>query len=216
MLDLVNAKRERAGMPPVVLGDNAAAQLHAEQSLVSCTATHWDVHGTKPYMRYSLVGGYQDNAENAHGTVSCPRPSVNYKPVRLSESVVRAVEGWMNSPGHRKTMLYPTFKKLNIGLAWSRGLFYAFQHFEGDYIEFDTLPTITPDGMLHFAGRTKNGAYFVDEDDMYVGVHYDPPLQRLTRGQLIKSGCHSSGVRVASLRRPLTDGSYWTTVSTDN
>ena len=215
MLDLVNAERERVGVQPVVLGDNPAAQLHAEQSLTSCTAKHWGVHGTKPYMRYSLTGGYQDSAENAHGSVDCLRPGVNYAPVKPLESVIRAVEGWMNSPGHRKAMLYPTFRKLNVGLAWSGNLFYAFQHFETDHVEFDTLPTITPDGVLHFAGRTKNGAYLMDEDDMFVGVHYDPPLQPLTRGQLLKSGCYASGLRVATLRRPLTDGSRWTTHSTE-
>ena len=210
MLDLVNAERKQAGVQPVVLGNNPAAQLHAEQSLASCTATHWDMYGTKPYMRYSLVGGYQDNSENAHGTDGCPRPGVNYEPVKPAESVVRAVKGWMNSPGHRKTILHPTFKKLNVGLAWSGSLFYAFQHFEGDYVEFDALPTITFQGVLHFAGRTKNGAYLVNEDDMFVAIDYDSPLQNLTYGQLVNSGCYANGVRVASLRRPLTDGSQWT------
>ena len=33
MLELINADRENAGVDPVVLGDNIAAQLHSEASL---------------------------------------------------------------------------------------------------------------------------------------------------------------------------------------
>ena len=33
MLELINAERVKAGVPPVVLGDNVAAQLHAEDAL---------------------------------------------------------------------------------------------------------------------------------------------------------------------------------------
>ena len=209
MLDLVNEKREQAGVPPLVLGDNPAAQLHADESLANCTAGHWDAYGTKPYMRYSAAGGYQSNGENSLGNKYCPRPEERYALARPSEEVADAVEIWMNSPGHHRAMLDPAFKKLNIGLAWSGPNFYSYHHFEGDYVEFDALPAITSDGMLHFAGRTKNGARIEGDDDVYVAIHYDPPLKRLTRGQLAQAHCYPVGVRVASLLRPLTGGRSW-------
>ena len=62
MLELINDERVSAGLNPVVLGDNAAAQLHAEASLENCFSSHWGIDGLKPYMRYSLAGGYQSNA----------------------------------------------------------------------------------------------------------------------------------------------------------
>ena len=215
MLNLVNEKRELAGVPSLVLGDNPAAQLHADESLANCMFGHWDAYGTKPYMRYSAVGGYQNNGENSLGGRYCPRPDERYAFVKPSEEVADAVEGWINSPGHRRAMLDPAFKKLNIGLAWSGPNFYSYHHFEGDYVEFDALPAITSDGMLHFVGRTKNGARIEGDDDVYVAIHYDPPLKRLTRGQLAQAHCYPNGVRVASLRRPLTGGSSWTNESSE-
>ena len=67
MLELINIAREDAGVPPVALGDNDAAQLHAESALANCFGSHWGIDGLKPYMRYSLAGGYQSNGENGLG-----------------------------------------------------------------------------------------------------------------------------------------------------
>ena len=216
MLDLVNEKREWAGVPPVIMGDNSAVQLHAEQALANCIGAHWGVNGTKHYMRYSLAGGYQHNAENGSGSTYCPRSGERYSFVKPSDKIADAVEGWMNSPDHRRTMLNPTFKKLNIGLAWDDHSMFSYHHFEGNYVEFDSLPTISPDGVLHFEAQPTNGAKLVNalgKEEFFVGIHYDPPLKRLTRGQLARTYCVPLGERVASLRQPLTDGSSWSTDS---
>ena len=66
LLELLNRAREEAGVPPVRLGRNIAAQVHAEEALERCFAGHWDGRGLKPYMRYSLVGGYQPGRENVY------------------------------------------------------------------------------------------------------------------------------------------------------
>ena len=50
MLELINTVRTQAGLDPVVLGDNVAAQLHAESSLDNCVGSHWGIDGLKPYM----------------------------------------------------------------------------------------------------------------------------------------------------------------------
>ena len=71
MLEKINFERTKAGVPIVELGDNVAAQLHAESALENCYASHWGIDGLKPYMRYSLAGGYQSNAENGHGSDYC-------------------------------------------------------------------------------------------------------------------------------------------------
>ena len=75
MLALINSERRKAGVNPVVLGTNNAAQLHAESSLADCVSSHWGTDGLKPYMRYSLAGGYQSNGENGHGLDYCIKSS---------------------------------------------------------------------------------------------------------------------------------------------
>ena len=115
----------------------------------------------------------------------------------------------MESPGHRRNILNPHHRKVNIGLAWDSYNVVLVQHFEGDYIEYEALPTIA-DGILSLSGVLKNGAEFVDVDDPYVQVYFDAPPFELTRGQASRTNCYDRGLQIGSLRRPLTGGSYWT------
>ena len=152
MLKLINNERVSAGLNPVVLGDNSAAQLHAEASLENCFSSHWGIDGLKPYMRYSLAGGFQSNGENGSGSDYCIQASDGYRANGSAEQEIRqAMEGWMDSPGHRDNILDPWHRKVNIGLAWDRYNFQVVQHFEGDYVEYDQLPNIE-NGVLRISG----------------------------------------------------------------
>ena len=211
MLELINAERTKAGVSPVVLGDNIAAQLHAESSLENCFSGHWGVDGLKPYMRYSLAGGFQSNGENGSGLDYCVRASDRYRPISSMNTEIReAMEGWMDSPGHRRNVLDPHHKRVNIGLAWDRYNTAMYQHFEGGYVEYDRLPVISG-GILSLSGQTKNGVRFRQKRDLGLQIYYDPPPSTLTRGQLARTYCYDSGRLVASLREPLTGGYRWTT-----
>ena len=209
MLELINDERVSAGLNPVVLGDNVAAQLHAEASLENCFSSHWGIDGLKPYMRYSLAGGYQSNAENGSGRSYCVKASDGYRASGSSEQGIRrAMDGLMDSPGHRDNILRPWHKKINIGLAWDRYNLMAFQHFEGDYVEYDQLPNIKR-GVLTMSGTMKNGAQL--DDDFYSGmqVYYDQPPHSLSRGQVARTYCYDNGFLAASLRQPLSGGWYY-------
>ena len=211
MLELINTAREKAGLGTVTLGDNIAAQLHAESSLENCFSAHWGADGLKPYMRYSLAGGYQSNAENWSGLGYCVRAADGYRANRsIKEEIREAMQSLMDSPGHRKNILNKWHKKVNIGLAWDRYNVVIAQHFEGDYVEYDSLPSLE-NGKLTLAGEAKNGAGFRSRDDLGVTVFFDPPPHSLTRGQLARTYCYSSGLRVAGLRERLTGGSFWAT-----
>ena len=212
MLALINAARIDAGVPPVELGDNTAAQLHAESALANCFSSHWGIDGLKPYMRYSLAGGYQSNGENGHGSDYCIKASDRYTALHsVNQEIDDAVEGWMNSPGHRKNILDRLHKKVNIGLAWDRYNFLAYQHFEGDYVEYDELPSLDANGLLSISGATKNGVRFRSKRDLGVQIYFDPPPHELTRGQVSRTYCYDNGRQVAALREPLTGNSRWTT-----
>ena len=78
MLELINEERAAVGLSPVSLGDNIAAQIHAESSLENCFSGHWGIDGLKPYMRYSLAGGYQSNGESGLGSDYCIEESDGY------------------------------------------------------------------------------------------------------------------------------------------
>ena len=209
MLELINDERVRAGVDPVVLGDNVAAQLHAEASLENCFSSHWGVDGLKPYMRYSLASGYQPNGENGSGIGYCIKASDGYRANSGAKQEIRqAMEGWMESPGHRSNVLDPWHKKINIGLAWDRYNFMAYQHFEGDYVEYAQLPSIE-NGVLRISGTVENGAQFDNSLFSGVQVYYDQPPQILSRGQVGRTYCYDNGLLVAALREPLTGGWYY-------
>ena len=117
------------------------------------------------------------------------------------------MKGLMQSPGHRRTILLPSYKKVNIGLAWDRYNFKAIQHFEGDHVQYDHLPVIENSALV-MSGTVKNGVTFTDEDDLGVQVFYDPPTHTLTLGQVARTYCYSSGLQIAALRPPLTGNRY--------
>lgn len=209
MLDLINEARAEAGAQPVELGDNIAAQLHAEAALANCFSSHWGMDGLKAYMRYSLAGGYQYNAENVSGLDYCIKAADGYRAIsNFRDNVRNAMEGLMNSPGHRRNILNRWHKKVNIGLARDMYNPIVVQHFEGDYVEYDELPTIR-NGMLSFSGIAKNGVSFGEERDLGAQLYYDPPPYDLTRGQVSRTYCYDLGMRVAGFRWPLSGRRFW-------
>ena len=209
ILELINHERAKAGAPLVTLGDNIAAQLHAEASLKNCTASHWGVDGLKPYMRYSLAGGYQANGENWLGSDYCIKASDGYRTLGSIESEIReAMDFWMDSPGHRRNILDKWHKKVNIGLAWDKYNFMAAQHFEGGYVEYSQLPEIA-NGALSFSGRAIDGLRFSGRTDLGMQLFYDPPPHPLTQGQVSRTYCYSSGLQIAAFRYPLTVRYKW-------
>ena len=153
MLGLINNERERAGLDPVVLGTNDAAQRHADASLAGCFSSHWDLNGLNPWMRYHRAGGYQWMGENALGLNFCIVEADGYAAIRgVKQKVASGMDSWMDSPGHRRTILRPWAKKVNIGITWDRHNFVAYQQFEGVHVEFSQLPSIEerhPDSRRH-------------------------------------------------------------------
>ena len=209
MLRLINAERVRAGVVPVVLGNNVAAQMHAEDALENCFSSHWGINGLKPYMRYSLAGGYQSNGENVSGIDYCYAPSSGYRALgSIEEEIREAMDGLMGSPGHRSNILRPWHRKVSIGLAWDLHNVRVVQQFEGDYVEYDVVPVIEGD-VLILSGTVRNGMTFLGSKDLDVGVFYDPPPHPLSRGQVTRTYCSSTGRAVAFLRLPLTGNSYY-------
>ena len=204
MLDLVNGERSRMGSPAVVLSNNHAAQSHANACHAMGAGSHWNLEGLKPYMRYSLAGGFQNNGENWYQQFSVGSAG----PRDIAGAIRLAMQRWMGSPGHRSTILDPCFRKLNVGLCWTADQFTAIQLFEGDYLELDRHPVIRQ-GVLDCSGIVKNGVSLLAPDDLIVELWFDPPPIALTVGQLLRVSGYDNGTPVARLRRPLPKGYFW-------
>ncbi len=204
MLDLINEERVRHGLKPVSMGSNAAAQAHADSMLARCTAAHWGSDGLKPYMRYSLAGGYQHNAENVSGLGYCV--GFGYVSENPGEGVREAMQGLMTSPGHRDNILDPNHAFVNIGVANDGYNTMVVQHFEYDHIEFESLPEISG-GIASFSATIPRASEF---DEYAVTVYYDPPPHPLTPGQLSRTYCYDPGTPVVSFRPDLQGGWEYT------
>ena len=206
VLDLTNDARRAAGLSPVRLGANLAPQEHAEDMAESCFVSHWGTDGMKPYMRYSLAGGVQANAENVSGSSFCPADPSRYVQDSLAEEARQAFYGLMGSPGHRANILRPEHRLLHLGLAYRAPNFWLVQQFSGHYAAFAQSPAIEA-GELSFDMTACNGAR-VSGDAFGVQVFHDSSLSPLTPGQLQRTYCVSSGQEIAALRPPLEQGRY--------
>ena len=98
-----------------------------------------------------------------------------------------------------------------MGIAWDRYNFRVVQQFEGDYVKFERRPMLA-DGLLSFKGSLHNGAALDPDNikrDLVVQIYYDPPLQKLTRGQLARSYSSSYVTLTAAVRPQAGDGYYY-------
>ncbi len=212
-LELINKDREANGLVPVTLGDNAAAQKHAEERLANRYMSHWGLDGMKPYMRYTLAGGVNNEGENAFMTEitwSGGRdPSFRRDPKEMLE---QAQEGLMNSPGHRKTILDKWYKKVNLGIAYDAERLDLVQQFEGDYIDFSTPLNISGD-ILSIVGELTLGTI------ENISLYYDPLPQPLTTAQLDAPPydyAYGLGENVGTILSPPPSGYYYTDLSSND
>ena len=211
MLALINEARAADGLSALVLGDNVAAQIHADNSLAKCSSSHWSFDGLIPGMRYTLAGGYHSNRENVQGREVClSRGSGRTIDGQLEISM----RGLMNSSDHRAAILGPYFHKVNIGLAWDREDIRVVQQFESDYIDFTDLPILNGT-VLTFAGTVKNGIRFRSHRDLGVGLFYRRPVAPLTKGQIARVTCADPGLPVAFVRARASPGFRYTSDTFD-
>ncbi|MBA7599724.1 hypothetical protein ES703_06762 [subsurface metagenome] len=177
-LELINRDREANSLAPVTLGSNAAAQKHTEERLANGYLSHWGMDGFKPYMRYTLAGGVNYEAENGFMTETIwfggRDPSYRIDPKEMLE---QAQEGLMTSPGHRKNILDKWHKKVNLGIAYDEERLDLVQQFEGDYIDFSKLPSISGN-ILSMTGKGTIGTI------ENVTLHYDPLPEPLSPEQI--------------------------------
>ncbi|PIP55772.1 MAG: hypothetical protein COX06_01755 [Candidatus Zambryskibacteria bacterium CG22_combo_CG10-13_8_21_14_all_42_17] len=103
MLDLINRERVMVGVSPVVIDETITlvARLHSEDMWNRSFFAHNNPDGDNPFSRMSAGGvDFRVAGEN----------------LALVQTVDRAHNGLMNSPGHRRNILDPNFKRVGIGV----------------------------------------------------------------------------------------------------
>ncbi|MFK0291244.1 CAP domain-containing protein [Streptomyces sp. NPDC090442] len=104
VLELVNAQRAQAGCAPLTVDRRiqAAAQAHSDDMAARNYYAHDTPEGVDPGTRMTNAGfHWQSWAENIFKSPKDP---------------ATAVDGWMNSPGHRANILNCSYKSTGVGV----------------------------------------------------------------------------------------------------
>lgn len=207
ILERINLDRTQNGLLPVVLGNNPAAQNHAEDMFANFYLSHWDTDGLKPYMRYTLTGGIDAEGENSayYGWFDKSEDASRYVTID-PQQILEDLENQMmyddagSNWGHRNNILNKWHKKVNIGIAYDSHRLTLVQQFEGDYISFTQTPKIE-NGDLVASGSITLGT--IDS----LTVYYDPAPKPMTQAELTAGpGYYDMGKRVATIVPPPPPG----------
>ena len=177
-LEIINLDRQSYGAPPVRLGSNQAAQLHAEDSVRSgYIGGHWTSNGLKPYMLYTQTGGVGVIAENAAGqrtgSENCDKPTVICGEIDVLSAIETLQWSMMYDDahanwGHRDTIIDPIYDIVNIGIAFTDSHVAYYQHFEYTRLTHETVP-ILQDGILNLSLQPITGF-----EIGHLAIYYDP------------------------------------------
>ncbi len=182
-LDRINEDRDSFHIPPVVLGSNTAAQIHAEDVFKTGKISHWMTNGEKPYMTYTktgglggvfqnvAVGGYPDYEDCLSGVIDCTK----FDPFEVidaleQEMVYNDVD--CCDDGHKYNIINAYHTHVSIGIAHSDYFLVIVQNFENNYLELEG-PLLSEDAsgtFVNLAGRVLEGYPLFG-----ITVSYDEP-----------------------------------------
>lgn len=202
-LQKINEDRQKQGLKPVLLSDNDAAQIHAEDVLKTDTISHWLSNGEKPYMTFTRYGGTgavsQNVAISSCSGLGCSTDAI--KEIDKAENLMvydDADSNW----GHRDNILRPYHTHVSIGIAYTNNFFVLVQNFEDNYIEF-----LQPIGQtytnLKIEGNLKKGKM------LGINIYYDKyPSESLY--EIHKDDKqYQMGELMAVVEKPLPIGYYY-------
>jgi uncharacterized protein YkwD len=215
-LKLINEDRQQAGLSPVALSQNEAAQKHAEDILATGYLSHWTSDGMKPYMRYTMYKGLGNVGQNVayagydksdipgcqSGIYHCPALDVQDR-LKKSEYDMMYDDAHANW-GHRDNILDPYHTHVSIGIAYDRYTFAVVQNFEDNLF---TEEEITQSGYdVRIYGK------FVDSqkyEAKMINVFYDPLPTSSVYEQEKSRASYDQGQFLGFITPPLSPGYYY-------
>ncbi|MFL2653828.1 MAG: CAP domain-containing protein [Dehalococcoidia bacterium] len=161
-LEIINKERIKHGVTPVELGENEAAQIHAEDARKYEYLSHWMMSGEKPYQIYSRTGGDSMISENAsffgwtqedRNKENCSSIFMVCEKINPKEAIKELTLDMVYDDliccdnGHRDNLLDPSHLKVNIGIAVDPKNWFLtyYQHFEGGHFVAEEFPVFIKD-----------------------------------------------------------------------
>jgi len=170
MVELINRDRQKFGLRPVRLHKLASqfGQGHSEEEAQFGYLSHWAIDGTKPYVRWSKLGGIEHVSENVFARAG----SATLSP-QDSTLFAEAQESLMRSPGHRANILDPHHNAVGIGIALDQTekKFYLCQEFIDRYLTLEDFPRqVHRRQKVRIAGKVLHSDYGI----YFCRVTYEP------------------------------------------
>jgi uncharacterized protein YkwD len=210
LLNLINEQRRVAGAPPVELDDTAsrAGVGHATELARDNFLSHWNQAGLLPYMRYSLVGGTDYNAENVSRLSGI-------HPAEKGDRLIEYLKEMHNSmhdekpprDGHRQTILNPAHTHVGFGIAVEGEHLALTEEFLSRYVVMDPPPkSLKPGLKFPLSGRLLDPM----KCQLYTIVIYFEPIPKpMTIAQLNRTYAYGFPAESRQLKPVLTNGAIY-------
>ncbi|MGI0026616.1 MAG: CAP domain-containing protein [Nitrosopumilaceae archaeon] len=209
----INEDRTKKGLNPVLLSNNTAAQIHAEDVLKTGVISHWMTNGEKPYMTYSEAGGLGYVAQNiaVDGGYQYKQECNNVNIICDKIDPIKAIEGdeydmmfndSSSNWGHRDNILDRHRTHVSLGIAYDDYAFVVVQNFENNYIDFSNSIT-EKNGTVHFSGTLKTGA--IEQ----IGIYYDELPNSVIYEQNKHRTSYSLGDQIGVVVKPPLPNEYY-------
>jgi uncharacterized protein YkwD len=225
-LQRINEDRAAAGLSPVSLSRNAAAQIHAEDMLKTRQISHWLTSGEKPYIVYSRLGGLGAVSQNvatsgylddddydgcSSGAYIC-NVTNPYSEIDRSEYLMLYEDKECCNDGHRDNILDPHHTHVSIGVAYDDYFFAFVQNFENQYAQWirPIARDVTNDvSMAGFFANNRDANSDNDLDFYTITVTYDaPPTPAAYQANKDRQG-YGAGDLLAVVVPPAAPGTFY-------
>jgi uncharacterized protein YkwD len=202
-LNRINEDRKNNGLPPVLLSDNNAAQVHADDVFKKKSISHWMSNGEKPYMTYTRYGGIGSVSQNI-AIFECMGIGCNMDPIEQIDDSEHSMmyDDALSDWGHRDNIIRPYHTHVSIGITYNDRFFVMVQNFEDNYIDL-----INPIGQNPSDVRIIGNAF--EGQLQNISIYYDeyptPELYQIHK----YDGSYSTGELIAIVEPPLSSGYYY-------
>jgi hypothetical protein len=222
-LQKINEDRAKFGLQPVQLSDNPAAQIHAGDMLITRKLSHWTSDGMKPYMKYSVNGGFHEVSQNAAMQWSEGSAPSNFRLdlckandfFCLTYEVEQAIDSFQYdmvyddkeccNDGHRENILDKHHTHVSLGIAYNSFEIACIQNFENQYVSwFQPITLDEESNTISMSGTLTDG---ISLD--VVNIFFDPLPTPATYEEHVDDTSYGLGDFAAIVVEPPPPDSYY-------